>query len=77
MGRRLRQAENEQGLERERNRISKDLHDDAGSILAKILFLSSSLPRTSDEAKHVAERIADTTSETVKMMDEFVWNVNP
>jgi len=60
---RIAHIEHEQALERERSRISKDLHDDVGSMLTKILFLSSP---SKDFPGGGMERISATAEEAVR-----------
>ncbi|HUA39562.1 MAG TPA: two-component regulator propeller domain-containing protein [Candidatus Sulfopaludibacter sp.] len=82
--RRLRAAlarlEQQQALERERMRIARDMHDEMGSKLTKISFLSE---RAQMDAKpdgshaEKIEAIAQTSRELLKTMDEIVWAVNP
>ncbi len=73
----LRRMEHEHALERERSRISKDLHDDVGSMLTKILFLSTAACKSSADGTRSMEKISTTAEEAVKKMDEIVWAVNP
>ncbi len=73
----LERVHREQALERERSRISRDLHDDVGSILTKILFLSSGTGGISEGMSEPIRRISRTAEEAVRKMDEIVWAVNP
>ncbi len=82
--RRLRSAlarlEQQQVLERERMRIARDLHDEMGSKLTKISFLSEHAqvaPESTGPIGHKLESIAQTSRELLKTMDEIVWVVNP
>jgi ligand-binding sensor domain-containing protein/signal transduction histidine kinase len=82
--RRLRVAlvrmEQQQALEHERMRIARNMHDEMGSKLTKISFLSE---RAQAEAKPSGpladkiESIARTSRELMQTMDEIVWVVNP
>jgi signal transduction histidine kinase/ligand-binding sensor domain-containing protein len=83
--RRLRYAlarlEQQQTLERERMRIARDMHDEIGSKLTKISFLSEhaqveSASLTTPLAGKI-HSIAQTSQELLKNMDEIVWAVNP
>ena len=67
-------------MERERARIAQDLHDDLGSSLTEIGFLSTlarspSLPES--EGKQCLGQITEKSRELVKALDEIVWAVNP
>jgi len=77
---RLVRLEQQQSLERERMRIARDMHDEIGSKLTKISFLSehAQVDVKSDEplAKKI-DSIAETSRELLKTMDEIVWVVNP
>lgn len=78
--RRLRQLEIQQSLERERRRIARDLHDDLGSNLTEIQFLSEEIQRTADAqpgAQQRAIRLNAKVRQTVSAMDQIVWTVNP
>ena len=76
----LARLEQQESLQRERMRIARDMHDEMGSKLTKISFLSE---RAQVDAKSVGplgekiESIAQTSRELLKTMDEIVWVVNP
>lgn len=77
---RLRAVEQQHAMERERARIAQDLHDDLGSSLTEIGFLSTlvrspSLPAV--EAGQYLSQITEKSRELVKALDEIVWAVNP
>ncbi len=78
--RRLARLEAQQALERERMRIAQDMHDDIGSKLTKLSFLSERVKMESDKGRPVAhqlEAIAATSRELLQTLDEIVWAVNP
>jgi signal transduction histidine kinase len=77
---RLAGLEQQQAMERERMRIARNMHDDIGSKLTKISFLSERLKVESAPAGPVGEKIdsiAATSRELLKTLDEMVWAVNP
>ncbi|HEY1788277.1 MAG TPA: ATP-binding protein, partial [Verrucomicrobiae bacterium] len=76
----LARLEQQQSLERERMRIARDMHDEMGSKLTKISFLSERAAVDVKSGQPLAERIdsiAQTSRELLKTMDEIVWVVNP
>lgn len=82
--RRLRTAlarlEQQQALERERMRIARDMHDEIGSKLTKISFLSEHARVDAAGSGSLArkiESIAASSRELLQTMDEIVWVVNP
>ena len=78
--RRLRLLEAQHALERERMRISKDMHDELGASLTRITLLSELAKRDLSDpvamGKHL-EKLSDSTRATAATMDEIVWAVNP
>jgi ligand-binding sensor domain-containing protein/two-component sensor histidine kinase len=68
-------------LERIRNRIATDLHDDIGASLSQIAVLSEVARVELARGDHLAEeplvRIADVSRELMDSMSEIVWAVNP
>ncbi|MGH8022528.1 MAG: triple tyrosine motif-containing protein, partial [Limisphaerales bacterium] len=77
---RLARLEQQQTLERERMRIARDMHDEMGSKLTKISFLSECASTDAKSGKSLSEKIdsiAQTSRELLKTMDEIVWAVNP
>jgi signal transduction histidine kinase len=77
---RLRLAEQERALERERARIAQDLHDDLGSSLARISLLSGLAQADQNDAQQVQthlHKIAEAADETVRALEEIVWAVRP
>ena len=72
--------EAQNALERERSRISKDMHDELGASLTKITLLSEVAKRTSGKKKETLKnlnRISDAARAVAATMDEIVWAVNP
>ncbi len=77
---RLERLERVHALERERARIARDIHDDLGSGLTRIMLLSESaasdLPAGSPAAGEV-EAIRTAAGHLTQAMDEIVWAVDP
>lgn len=66
--------------EEERQRIAKDIHDELGSGLSKIRFLSEMiLPETVKVANQAAtlHSIATTSDHLIENMKDLVWAMNP
>jgi signal transduction histidine kinase len=67
-------------IERERLRISKDMHDHLGGMLTQVSQLSDmSLNETEDKPlmKQRFERIGNRARVAVQALDEIVWATNP
>jgi signal transduction histidine kinase/ligand-binding sensor domain-containing protein len=79
--RRLEKLERRQAVERERSRISKDIHDELGASLTRIALLAQTarkeLATSPDEATAQMDRIYRAARESTRTMDEIVWAVNP
>lgn len=76
----LERFERQRAIERERERIAKDIHDDLGASLTRISMLSQSARRDLDNPEEAAanlDRIYGTARELTRAMDEIVWAVNP
>ena len=78
--RRLALLETQHAVERERLRISQDMHDDIGSILTQVSQLSD-LGQSDAAAAAVSqkqfERIGQQARVAVQSLDEIVWATNP
>jgi ligand-binding sensor domain-containing protein/signal transduction histidine kinase len=78
--RRLAQLKQQQAMERERVRIAQDMHDEIGSKLTKISFLSERAKVEIDPggpASAKVDAIAQTSRDLLQSLDEIVWAVNP
>lgn len=78
--RKLARLEQQQAMERERMRIAQDMHDEIGSKLTKISFLSEGAKAALTPSDSVAGKIgaiASTSRELLQTLDEIVWAVNP
>lgn len=76
----LARLEQQQSLERERMRIARDMHDEMGSKLTKISFLSEHAQMDNAATGPFGDKIrsiAQTSRELLQTMDEIVWVVNP
>jgi signal transduction histidine kinase len=70
----------EQAMQRERMRIAQDMHDEIGSKLTKISFISERAKGELQAGASVAgklDAIADTSRDLLQSLDEIVWAVNP
>ena len=70
----------QQAMERERMRIAKDMHDEIGSKLTKISFMSERAQGELQGQASVAKKlfsIAHTSRDLLQTLDEIVWAVNP
>ena len=66
-----------QAREEERSRIAREMHDDIGSALTTILYLSDDLKEKSkDDQNKIAEKIASTATGVVDKMNEIIWSMN-
>ena len=76
----LLRLEKEQAIEKERNRIARDMHDDLGSGLTKIAILSE-VAKTQllqpDKARAQLENISESSRELVDSMQDIIWVLNP
>lgn len=78
--RRLAALAAQQAMERERMRIARDMHDEIGSKLTKISFMSERAKHDLQAGGSVAgklDSIAGTSRELLQTLDEIVWAVNP
>jgi signal transduction histidine kinase len=76
----LRLLEQQATLDRERTRIARDLHDDLGSRLTKIILLSEVTMQQIEEPEKVrssSQEVISTARHVMKSLDETVWAVNP
>ncbi|MGC4101708.1 ligand-binding sensor domain-containing protein [Ferruginibacter sp.] len=73
----LLQLEKQQAVEKERNRISRDMHDDLGSGLTKIAILSEVIKTQPSSAVGNIDKISETARTLVDNLDEMVWALNP
>jgi signal transduction histidine kinase len=64
-----------------RNKIASDLHDEVGSNLNAIAIfvdlLKKKLPKNSPELMDLATKITTNSEETVSLMRDTVWAINP
>lgn len=66
-----------QAREEERDRIGREMHDDIGSALTTILYLSDDLKtKNKDSDSNIAEKISSTASGIVDNMNEIIWSMN-
>jgi signal transduction histidine kinase len=76
----VRTLEEQAAVERERARIARDIHDDVGNRLTRILLLSGMAQRENGEPAKTAEhlrQISQSATEVTDSLDEIVWAVNP
>lgn len=70
--------EQEQAVEKERSRISAELHDDIGGGLTAIRLMSEMLKESSTEesSRVFVNKISSSSNELVQKMNEIVWAMN-
>jgi signal transduction histidine kinase/ligand-binding sensor domain-containing protein len=70
----------QQALEKERQRIARDIHDQVGASLTQVSMLGEMVESDKDipdEVEGHGRQIAQTARDTAKALDEIVWAVNP
>lgn len=80
MQRKLELMEQRHAIERERGRIAKDIHDDLGSSLTRIMMLGERAEEGLDKHPEIGlhiRKIVDSARGTVQSLDEIVWAINP
>jgi signal transduction histidine kinase len=80
MKRKIEQLERSQAIERERLRISQDMHDEVGANLTKIAIISELAmknARESDGMTTQLRNISQTAREVVDSIGAIVWAINP
>jgi ligand-binding sensor domain-containing protein len=78
--RKVRVLREQMALERERGRIARDLHDDAGNRLTRVMLLSKLARRecaANDQAMAHLVQLSTAAREATDAFDEIVWSVNP
>jgi signal transduction histidine kinase/ligand-binding sensor domain-containing protein len=75
--RKLEALERQQALERERTRIARDIHDELGTSLTRIIMLSQPEDEGGAPAQAEVSKIHETARDLTRTMDEVVWAVNP
>jgi signal transduction histidine kinase/streptogramin lyase len=73
----LAQLGHQQELERERMRIARDMHDEIGSKLTRISYLSELALQDEAPSRHNVYSIAQTVRGLLQTVDEIVWAVDP
>jgi signal transduction histidine kinase len=70
--------EKQQAIERERTRIASEMHDDLGSGLTTIRYLSDKALMQAKDTEEAAQiqRIADHSNTLVRNMSEIIWAMN-
>ncbi len=78
--RRLEVIERQQALSRERERISKDMHDELGANLTKIAILGELAQQNLANPQKLRTdllKISATARTTIDSMSEIIWAINP
>jgi signal transduction histidine kinase/ligand-binding sensor domain-containing protein len=76
----LRAAEQQTAIERERGRIARDIHDDLGNRLTEIQLLTGLAQRNHEIPKKAITHIDEISSAALQAtdaLDEIVWAINP
>jgi signal transduction histidine kinase len=70
--------EKQKAIEHERNRIASEMHDDLGSGLTTIRYLSDRALRHAKDPEESSQikRIADHSNRLVRNMSEIIWAMN-
>ncbi|HTR80465.1 MAG TPA: two-component regulator propeller domain-containing protein [Bacteroidota bacterium] len=78
--RRMEALERQHSLDRERARISQDMHDEVGSTLTRIAILGELAQRSLDRREETAtqlQKISDMSRQVIDNLGEIVWALNP
>jgi ligand-binding sensor domain-containing protein/two-component sensor histidine kinase len=68
-------------MEKLRNRIAQDLHDEIGSTLSSVSIYSSALSKSftnlPKKQAEIIDKISDNTINMMATMNDIVWSINP
>lgn len=76
----FRDMEREFAIEKERLRISKDMHDEVGASLTRISILSELAKKQQNEPekeRQIINQISEISGDVVDEMSEIIWAMNP
>ena len=76
----LEAAERREGLERERARIARDIHDDLGVCLTQIALQCEVMQDDLDQPEHMRRHVVELSQSSRAMtraVDEIIWAVTP
>lgn len=76
----IRELEHRHAVEKERLRISKDMHDEVGASLTRISILSELAKNQQAEplkAQQTIEQISEISGGVIDEMSEIIWAMNP
>jgi signal transduction histidine kinase/streptogramin lyase len=77
---RIKALEQEHAIEKERLRISKDMHDEVGASLTRISILSEiakSRQQEPEKSQQVIQQISEIAGNVVDELSEIIWAMNP
>jgi signal transduction histidine kinase len=77
---RLRELEYQQVRDRERLRISRDMHDEVGASLTEIAILSELARRSAEKSLETnvhLQKISDKSRAVIDSISEIIWAINP
>lgn len=78
--RRVARLESEQAVQRERLRLARDLHDEVGSGLGRVILFAGEAKRHQADPERLGQaldRVRNTAHELVEHAREIVWAVSP
>ena len=64
-------------VEKMRNNIARDLHDDIGSTLSSINIISQLALKENEKAPQHLQRIAENSARIMENMSDIVWSIHP
>lgn len=76
----IKELEREKAIERERTRISKDMHDEVGASLTRISILTELAKKQqghSQKSDEIIDKISIIAGDVVDELSEIIWAMNP
>jgi ligand-binding sensor domain-containing protein/signal transduction histidine kinase len=73
----LARLSHQEAMERERMRIARDMHDEIGSRLTRISYVSELALQDGANSHQSVQSISHAVHDLLKSLDEIVWAVNP
>ena len=73
----LARLSHQEAMERERMRIARDMHDEIGSRLTRISYVSELALQDETNSHQSVKSISHAVHDLLKSLDEIVWAVNP